>query len=137
MDGDATQTPWLWPLVVAGPVLVAGYNLELFGGRLHTDLGFAAVVGRLPGAHRATSRRIRRWAAAGARAALSVAVGGDPAVAGPASAQHPGPAAAPALPRTWVADDKARALAPLEGALRALAWAHPLLALGLLAARVL
>jgi hypothetical protein len=35
------------------------------------------------------------------------------------------------------ADEKARALAPLEGALRALAWAHPLLALGLLAARVL
>jgi hypothetical protein len=34
------------------------------------------------------------------------------------------------------AEAKATALAPLEGALRALAWAHPLLALGLLAGRL-
>ena len=27
--------------IVVGPVLVAGYNLELFGGRLHTDIAFA------------------------------------------------------------------------------------------------
>src|ERR1051325_7112123 len=31
----------LIPFIVVGVVLVFGYNLELFGGVLHTDLGFA------------------------------------------------------------------------------------------------
>jgi hypothetical protein len=34
------------------------------------------------------------------------------------------------------AADKARALAPVEGALRAMAWAHPLLAAGVVAGRL-
>src|ERR1700738_4943915 len=33
--------PILIPFVLVGIVLVLGYNLELFGGALHTDLGFA------------------------------------------------------------------------------------------------
>ncbi len=40
-----------WPLIpymVAGPVLVIGYNAELFGGLLHTDTGFAAGWGAFP-----------------------------------------------------------------------------------------
>jgi hypothetical protein len=40
-----------WPLIpfmVAGPVLVVGYNLELFGGVIHTDAGFAAAWGAFP-----------------------------------------------------------------------------------------
>ena len=40
-----------WPLIpfmVAGPVLVIGYNAELFGGAMHTDLGFAAGWGAFP-----------------------------------------------------------------------------------------
>jgi hypothetical protein len=39
---------WLLPFVVIGPLLVAGYNLELFGGRLHTDLAFALAWGAFP-----------------------------------------------------------------------------------------
>ena len=31
-----------------GPVLVAGYNLELLGGRLHSDFGFAFSWGAFP-----------------------------------------------------------------------------------------
>ena len=31
-----------------GPVLVVGYNVELFGGRLHSDIGFAAAWGAFP-----------------------------------------------------------------------------------------
>jgi len=31
-----------------GPVLVVGYNAELFGGRLHSDAGFAAAWGAFP-----------------------------------------------------------------------------------------
>ena len=38
----------LLAFIVAGPVLVAGYNLELFGGRLHSDLGFALSWGAFP-----------------------------------------------------------------------------------------
>ena len=39
---------WLIPFLVIGPVLVVGYNAELFGGRLHTDVGFAAAWGAFP-----------------------------------------------------------------------------------------
>jgi hypothetical protein len=41
-------TLWLLPLVAAGAFLVPAYNLELFGGRLHTDLGFALTWGAFP-----------------------------------------------------------------------------------------
>ena len=34
--------------MVIGPVLVLGYNLELFGGIVHSDLGFAAAWGAFP-----------------------------------------------------------------------------------------
>lgn len=38
----------LVPFVVVGPVLLVGYNLELFGGRLHSDAWFAASWGAFP-----------------------------------------------------------------------------------------
>lgn len=38
----------LLPFMVAGPVLVVAYNAELFGGLVHTDLGFAAAWGAFP-----------------------------------------------------------------------------------------
>jgi hypothetical protein len=38
----------LIPFMVAGPVLVIGYNAELFGGLLHTDVGFAVGWGAFP-----------------------------------------------------------------------------------------
>jgi hypothetical protein len=38
----------LLAFVVTGPILVAGYNLELLGGRLHSDAGFAASWGAFP-----------------------------------------------------------------------------------------
>jgi hypothetical protein len=40
-----------WPLVpfmIVGPALVVGYNAELLGGIIHTDLGFAAAWGAFP-----------------------------------------------------------------------------------------
>ena len=43
--------PVNWPLAIAipvGAVLVVGYNLELFGGRLHTDWAFAWGWGGFP-----------------------------------------------------------------------------------------
>ena len=38
----------LVPFIVIGPILVVAYNLELFGGRVHTDVGFAAAWGAFP-----------------------------------------------------------------------------------------
>jgi predicted NAD/FAD-binding protein len=36
------------PLVVLGAFLVPAYNLELLGGRVHTDLGFGLAWGAFP-----------------------------------------------------------------------------------------
>jgi hypothetical protein len=38
----------LIPFMVVGPILVIAYNAELFGGIIHTDLGFAAAWGAFP-----------------------------------------------------------------------------------------
>jgi hypothetical protein len=46
--GVATVGPGLLPFIAIGPLLVLGYNLELFGGVIHTDLGFAAAWGAFP-----------------------------------------------------------------------------------------
>jgi hypothetical protein len=39
---------WLLAFVAVGAVLVPAYNLELFGGAVHTDLGFALAWGAFP-----------------------------------------------------------------------------------------
>ncbi len=36
------------PFIVVGPLLVLAYNLELFGGLVHTDVGFALSWGAFP-----------------------------------------------------------------------------------------
>lgn len=41
-------TLWLLPLVALGAFLVPAYNLELFGGRIHTDVWFALAWGAFP-----------------------------------------------------------------------------------------
>jgi hypothetical protein len=41
-------SPTLIPFVVAGGFLVLAYNLELFGGRFHTDFWLAAAWGAFP-----------------------------------------------------------------------------------------
>ena len=38
----------LLAFMAVGPFLVVGYNIELFGGRLHSDIGFAAAWGAFP-----------------------------------------------------------------------------------------
>ena len=40
--------PALVPFLVVGPLLVLGYNFELFGGAIHNDVGFAASWGAFP-----------------------------------------------------------------------------------------
>ena len=49
--GVVAAAAWGWGLLVfvaAGAVLVPAYNLELWGGALHTDLGFALAWGAFP-----------------------------------------------------------------------------------------
>jgi hypothetical protein len=46
--GIVVVSPLLAPLVVAGGVLVPVYNLELAGGRLHSDRWFALAWGAFP-----------------------------------------------------------------------------------------
>jgi hypothetical protein len=41
-------TPWLLAFVAAGAFLVPAYNLELFGGRFHSDLWFGIAWGAFP-----------------------------------------------------------------------------------------
>jgi hypothetical protein len=46
--GAVTVSPLLAPLVLLGALLVLAYNLELAGGRFHTDLWFALAWGGFP-----------------------------------------------------------------------------------------
>jgi hypothetical protein len=46
--GVAHIGPGLLAFIVAGVVLTCGYNLELFGGRLHNDVTFALAWGAFP-----------------------------------------------------------------------------------------
>jgi hypothetical protein len=54
-------TWWLLAFVVAGAFLVIAYNLELFGGALHTTVWFALAWGAFPGltAYYASAQTIR------------------------------------------------------------------------------
>ena len=65
------RTLWILPLVAIGVALVPAYNLELLGGRVHTDLGFALSWGAFPtltayvaqtGAVRAEAALAATWA---------------------------------------------------------------------------
>jgi hypothetical protein len=133
-----------WPLAAAVPVgvaLVVGYNLELAGGRLHNDLtfglgwgGFPVVVGYLAqGAGIGSSHGLAAVAATAAAVALTYA---QRRLSTPArdlrrrisvvdGSVHGTDGAVVPL-------DRAALLMPLEGALRALSWGVPLVALTVL-----
>jgi hypothetical protein len=57
----AAWTLWLLPFVAFGAFIVAAYNLELFGGRFHSDLWFALSWGAFPllTAYLAAAERLR------------------------------------------------------------------------------
>jgi hypothetical protein len=125
---------WLLAAVPVGTVLLVGYNLELFSGRLHTDAVFAWAWGGFPlvVGFVAQSPPVdwARWLAA-ATATL--------AAVGTSYAQRRLSTPARTLRRRtsavagtlWRPDgnveelDRDALLAPLEGALRALSWAIP------------
>lgn len=129
------------PLIPAGVLLAVGYNLEMFGGRLHTDLTFAAAWGGFP---LLVGYLAQRPAATLPHAAVAVA--GVAAATASAYAQRALSTPARELRRrvSTVSGEVVRAdgrvatldravlLRPLELALRALCWAMPLAALAVL-----
>jgi hypothetical protein len=137
------QTGWLLvPCIIAGVLIVLGYNLELFGGRLHTDIGFAlgwgafpVVVGYLAQRPPLTERASTTVLAAAAFAvALSLAQRRLSTAARSIRRQALEISGAMRMRDGGVHSlDRPRLLAPLEGALRALCWAVPLLSIALLA----
>jgi hypothetical protein len=136
----------LVPCIAVGVLLVLGYNLELFGGHLHTDIGFAAAWGGFPVlvGYLAQTPPLTRPVTAGA---LCLAL----AATGLSYTQRQLSTPARALRRRTtsvhgaitLADgaeqalDRAAILAPLEAALKTLAITMPILALALLLARTI
>ena len=131
----------LLPYMIVGPALVIAYNAELFGGIIHTDLGFAAAWGAFPvlTAYTAETGRIAVAPVLAALAALAMS-----------AAQRRLSTPARTLRRRSVrvegtvtladgqvvAVDQVALLAPLEGALRAMSWGLVLFAAGLALARL-
>ncbi len=46
----ALDVPWFWAFVIVGPFFLGAYNLEWFGGRFHNRFWFAAAWGAFPAA---------------------------------------------------------------------------------------
>lgn len=139
--GAVVVSPLLTPLVVVGGVLVLAYNLELAGGRLHTDLGFALAWGAFPAftGYFAQTLQIRPAGVlvAGACCGLSLA---QRRLSTPARALRRRTTSVSGQQRlsdgSVIKLDRATLGAPLEGALSALWLAIVLLAVGAVVARL-
>lgn len=137
-----TRVGWvLIPFMVLGPLLVLAYNLELFGGFVHTDAGFALAWGSFPVlvayVAQTGSLAVAPVLAAAAAFALS-------------AAQRQLSTPARLIRRRVVAVeghatlrdgevillDQRTLLAPLEGALRTMSWGVVLVAAGFAVARL-
>jgi hypothetical protein len=139
--GVAAVSLGLLPFVVAGTFFVTAYNLELLGGRFHTDFWFAAAWGAFPALTgywiNALQLHAQGLLVAAACFVLSVA---QRRLSTPARELRRRTASVSG--RQQLADgtvielDAARLAAPLDGALRACALALVLLAVGLVIARL-
>lgn len=142
LAGVTEVGPGLVPFIAAGVLFVFAYNLELVGGRLHSDFWFALSWGAFPvlTAFFAQTGRLSvgSVAAAGAAYALSY---GQRALSTPARLVR---RRARSVSGTMtMADgsetilDGAVLLSPLELALKAFSWGVVLLGLGLVASKLL
>ena len=133
--------PALVPFLVVGPVLVVGYNYELFGGIIHNDIGFAASWGAFPvlTAYVAQTGRLALAPFLAAVGALALSMA-QRVLSTPArllrrrTADVTGSIAL--VDDSPIAVDRAVLLAPLEHALRAMSWAVMLLAAAVAVARL-
>ncbi len=139
--GVIVVSPLLAPLVVIGPLLVLAYNLELAGGRVHTDLWFALAWGGFPAftGYFAQALAVRPAGVLMAAACCLLSVA-QRRLSTPVRELRRRTAAVTGEQRltdgTVVEIDRARLAAPLEGALSALWIGVVVLALSLLAVRL-
>ena len=131
----------LLAFIAVGPVLVLGYNLELLGGRIHSDAGFAAAWGAFPTltAYFAQAERLDLVAVLAAAGAFGLSYA-QRSLSTPARLLR---RRVTATDGTLTLDDgTVRALdtsalrQPLERALQALSWSMVALALSLAVARL-
>jgi hypothetical protein len=144
--GIITVSATLLPFVVAGGFAVIAYNLELFGGRFHNDFWFAAAWGAFPALTGWWSNALELGDAGEALAAAGAVLGcfalsvAQRRLSTPVRELRRRTESVQGEQR--LADGSVRQLdaaglaAPLDGALRALSVAIPLLAAGLLVARL-
>jgi hypothetical protein len=139
--GLARVGPGLLAFIVVGPFLVVGYNLELFGGRLHTDVGFALAWGAFPllTGYFAQAERLGLAALLGGAATFGLSYA-QRALSGPARLLR---RRVTRVEGTFAMDDGTVRdlsdrvlLEPLERALRALSWSMVALAVALAVARI-
>jgi hypothetical protein len=136
----------LIPLVIAGGFLVVAYNLELFGGRFHSDLWFALAWGAFPAFTGWWSNALaihdagEALAGAGVTLACFLLSVAQRRLSTPVRRQRPRTASVTGEHRladgTAVELTTAGLAAPLDGALRALSLAMVLLATAMVAIRV-
>jgi hypothetical protein len=139
--GLARVGPGLLAFIVVGPLLVVGYNLELFGGRLHTDVAFALAWGTFPvlTGYFAQAERLGLAALLGGAAAFALSYA-QRALSTPARllrrrVTRVEGALAMDDGTVWDLSDRVL-LEPLERALRALCWSTVVLAVALAVARI-
>ena len=132
--------------MVGGGFAVLAYNLELFGGRFHTDFWFAATWGAFPALTGWWSNALSVGSVADALAAAGVVLGcfgltvAQRRLSTPVRELRRRTASVQGEQR--LGDGTVRELsaatlaAPLDAALRAISIALPLLAIGLVAVRI-
>ena len=139
--GTIRVGPVLLVFVAVGIALVVGYNLELGGGLIHTDAGFAAAWGAFPvlTAYFAQAERISVAAVFGASAAFALSWA-QRTLSTPARLLRRRVRKAQVrlelLDGTTTSENEAALLRPLEAALRALSLAMVALAAALAIARL-
>lgn len=133
-----------WPLIpflIVGPCLVIAYNLELFEGIIHNDVGFAAAWGAFPllTAYVAQTGRVSIGAGLATAAAFALACA-QRQLSTPARLVRRRTALVEGhmtlRDGTVLPIDERTILAPLELALRSLSWGLVLLATSLAVARL-
>ena len=139
--GIATVGWGLLVFIAVGPALVLGYNLELFNGWVHTDVGFAAAWGSFPVlvSYYAQAERLGLAAVLAAIAAFALSFA-QRSLSTPARILRRRVSAvsgtATTTDGTVLALNERTLLAPLEHALAAMSWGMVALALALAYARL-
>ncbi len=131
----------LLPFMIVGPLLVVGYNAELFGGIIHTDLGFAVSWGAFPTltGYVAEAGRLTVAPVLAATAAMAISAGQRHLSTPARTLRRRAVAVTGSMTMadgSVAAIDARRLLEPLERALRSFSWGLVLLAAALAVARL-